>query len=174
MQYRCTHSHDRLNVLHQVTKLEHLPIFRCALCPAPGLPRGFSRVCVSIAGRCVLFFVFFAKVVYSEENHSTFFCESSLFGRKPFFFGKGSLLRNEPQYPTKGYAPHSGRGFPARRVRDEGATSPGGDNYVRASRATGRSAVRPVRRLSPGAGVRTAIGDGRIELYDTSSSCFWL
>ena len=21
-------------------------------------------------------------------------------------FGKGSLLRNEPQYPTKGYAPH--------------------------------------------------------------------
>ena len=22
-------------------------------------------------------------------------------------FGKGSLLRNEPQYPTKGYAPHS-------------------------------------------------------------------
>ena len=26
------------------------------------------------------------------------------------FFGKGSLLRNEPQYPTKGYAPHSGRG----------------------------------------------------------------
>ena len=28
----------------------------------------------------------------------------------PFFFGKGSLLRNEPQYPTKGYAPHSGRG----------------------------------------------------------------
>ena len=24
------------------------------------------------------------------------------------FFGKGSLLRNEPQYPTKGYAPHSG------------------------------------------------------------------
>ena len=26
-------------------------------------------------------------------------------------FGKGSLLRNEPQYPTKGYAPHSGRGL---------------------------------------------------------------
>ena len=26
------------------------------------------------------------------------------------FFGKGSLLRNEPQYPTRGYAPHSGRG----------------------------------------------------------------
>ena len=25
-------------------------------------------------------------------------------------FGKGSLLRNEPQYPTRGYAPHSGRG----------------------------------------------------------------
>ena len=23
----------------------------------------------------------------------------------------GSLLRNEPQYPTKGYAPHSGRGL---------------------------------------------------------------
>ena len=29
---------------------------------------------------------------------------------KFFFFGKGSLLRNEPQYPTTGYAPHSGRG----------------------------------------------------------------
>ena len=25
-------------------------------------------------------------------------------------FGESSLLRNEPQYPTKGYAPHSGRG----------------------------------------------------------------
>ena len=88
MQYRCTHSHDRLNVLHQVTKLEHLPIFRCALCPAPGLPRVFPRVCVNCRTVCFLFFVFFAKVVYSEENHSTFFCESSLFGRKPFFLAK--------------------------------------------------------------------------------------
>ena len=30
--------------------------------------------------------------------------------RSPLYFGKGSFLRNEPQYPTKGYAPHSGRG----------------------------------------------------------------
>ena len=36
-------------------------------------------------------------------------------------FGKGSLLRNEPQYPTKGYAPHSGRG---------GEPRPGGDNRL--------------------------------------------
>ena len=33
-------------------------------------------------------------------------------------FGKGDLLRNEPQYPTKGYAPHSGRGGDPRRFFD--------------------------------------------------------
>ena len=34
------------------------------------------------------------------------------------FSGESSLLRNEPQYPTKGYAPHSGR---------EGETATEGD-----------------------------------------------
>ena len=44
------------------------------------------------------------------------------------FWRKGSLLRNEPQYPTKGYAPHtSGRG---------GEQRPGGDN--RGARGSGR------------------------------------
>ena len=37
---------------------------------------------------------------------------------------EGSLLRNEPQYPTRGYAPHSGRGGNHAFVRDRNATTP--------------------------------------------------
>ena len=51
-------------------------------------------------------------------------------------FGKGSLLRNEPQYPTKGYAPHSGRGGNHDQGRQRGDEGVGeGDlglaNFVR-------------------------------------------
>ena len=33
-----------------------------------------------------------------------------------FFCELGSLLRNEPQYPTMGYAPHSGRGLKGKKT----------------------------------------------------------
>ena len=36
-------------------------------------------------------------------------CGVAAAARAAAIFGKGDLLRNEPQYPTKGYAPHSGR-----------------------------------------------------------------
>ena len=80
---------------------------------------------------------------------SFFLCESSLFRINQRYHGLGTRLWHTP--PAF---------FSLRRVRDEGATSSGGDNYVRASRATGVPLCESVRRLSPGAGVRTAATDG--------------
>ena len=66
-----------------------------------------NHVCNVLAGdSCALGFktgVNGSVAAYPRLSHSPF----SLLD---LVFGKGSLLRNEPQYPTKGYAPHSGRG----------------------------------------------------------------